>query len=1061
MVGGAVGVLGRVDVLLDGHSARLPAQQQLVLAMLVAAGDAAVSRADLVDALWPEPPAKDRVSPLMSRLRTVLAPCGLTVSAARGQRAYRLRPSTTDVALADVVDVLRFEALAAAAAREPDPGAALRTFEAAEALWAGEPFPGLDEERSLPRVCRDAAARWTGVRARMTREWASIALRHGDLRAGGDPVPSGTAPDDASWLLGFLSVLRSGRADAAERYLEDRHEAHGHDHLTGRAFALMTLRQAGVDVDAAPAGAEPGKPAPGGPLDPDQVRAFVRALTERRGPTLTIGGGSDTARRDALLQVAATAAAQGIRVLRASGSWAGLVGPLWAAALRDLTGPADRWIGGAARLLTLLMGERPVPAATAADHVGRLLRHAAAVGPLVVLAEGTPRVEAPLGAVGVAQDAAAGGHPAGGPLAAVLTVAAAGRTALPPGVVDWLAAAVVVAEGGSADPRFVAAVLGLGIGEARDTEREALASGLVAAAAPVRLRQDGGTERLLAEIRSDVDRMRRLHARCVDLLAAETAGTTVDRLPRLAAHALGARGLLPDDRIAGACLLALDELRRAGRPGRAVALATRALELDLDVPSRVELWLRLGDAHRDVGDLPEAERSYRSARSAARGDPVLQGEAVVRLARRWSEPGQLDVELVALLEQSLDELGDEPLALRLRLGAHLAHKLTMAVSAHEDPDGRHSRRGVALAEAALAELDGVVDEDAVCEVLTECRWALFDAEPPSRLQELSARLDRVSAVSGQERYRTEALFALVTDDLRLGRVNAARLAVEKHRLHAVRSGGSLPVWLQQTADTVLDLWEGRFDAAERRLFVESRGLLDRLEASGDPHADNLQQTWTGQVYWLFRERGRLGELVERGFATPIERHGYFPVWQAGLALLLAEIGQPEQAADQILAMATESHDMDRFPTHGWAIPTLAVLAEAWERISRSRPGARRPELVALAGRWEKGLAPYAGELAMAGWPTVLAGPVARALGLLRLVAGDGPGALAWFASAAEVVGAARPPLARLRFDTARAHRLAGGSAQAVGALLDGAEAAAVELGMVLLAHDIADYRRAD
>ncbi len=1045
-----VRVLGRVEIRPDGRGVQLPAQQARVLAMLVAAGDAEVSRGDLVDALWPVPPPKDRLSPLISRLRTVLAGCGLTVSAARGQHAYRLRPVSDDGALSDVVDVRRFEALGAE--RVPEPRDALRAYAAADALWEGSPFGSLEDEWPLPRVCRIAAARWSGARARLIHDWASLALRHGDLRTGGDPAPPGDAPDDASWLLGFLAVLRAGGADAAERYLEDRRAAHGQDHLTGRAFALLTLQQAGVDVDAPPTSTQPAPAAPDGPLDPDTVRAFVRAVLERRGPTLAVRGGSGT---DAALQVGMAAAAEGARVLRLSdgGPWAGLVGPLWAAALRDLTGPADPWIGGAARpLARLLRGE----AVDAVEAVGRLLRRAVSTGPVVLLLGDDHPLRVPLGGLGVVRVAAGPGE-----LEATLSVAAADRAALSPRLVEWLVAVLAVAEGGSVDPGFVARLLDLDDDTAREVEREAMASGLVRSAAPVRLRQDSSTERLLARIGSDAGRARLLHARCVDVLEAESraaGGQGTDRLQRIAAHALGARGVLADDRIARTCLLAVDEQRRAGRPGRAVALATRALDLDLDVRRRVELWLALGDAHRDVGDLPAAEQAYRHARSVAVGDPVLQGEAVVRLARRWSEPGQLDAELVALLEQSLDELGSSSPALRSALGAHLAHKLTMAVSAHEDPDAHHFRRGVALAGDVLAQLDGVEDPDAMCEVLTECRWALFDAEPPARLLELSTRLDAASTAAGQVRYRTEALFALVTDWLRLGRVNAARMAVEKHRLHAARSGGSLPTWLQQTADTLLDLWEGRFDAAERRLFGESHELLDRLAAVGDPHADNLQQTWTGQVYWLYRERGRFAELVEHGLATPVERHGFFPVWQSGLALLLAETGQVDQAADQILAMAAESGGVDRFPAHGWAIPTVATLVEAWERITRSDPVPRRPELAAQAERWERALAPHAGELALAGWPTVLTCPVARSLGLLRLAAGDGAGALAHFERAVELVGAARPPLARLRFDLARAHRMVGSPPPVVEALLEGAAVAASELGMTLLERDVAAVR---
>jgi hypothetical protein len=240
---------------------------------------------------------------------------------------------------------------------------------------------------------------------------------------------------------------------------------------------------------------------------------------------------------------------------------------------------------------------------------------------------------------------------------------------------------------------------------------------------------------------------------------------------------------------------------------------------------------------------------------------------LVRLARRWSEPGQVDRQLVALLEDGLVALegaaNKDAEGWRLRLAAHLAHKLTMAVVEHADTS--EGRRGTALAHHTLGELDVVTDADTVCEVLTECRWALFDSESPARLVELSERPDRVSAAGAAEtaRHYGDALIDLVVDRVRLGRVTAARATLEKHRTHAAAGGSPMASWLQDTADTMLDFWHGNFVAAQRRL-GESQMAIDLLALPGDSRADNLRQTWTGQVFWLHREQGRFAELAGNG-----------------------------------------------------------------------------------------------------------------------------------------------------------------------------------------------------
>src|SRR3954465_8436019 len=77
-------VIGNVELRAAGEPVELPPQLAKALAVLVAAlvaGRSAtgVTRSELTDALWPAAPDADRLSAVVSKLRTALGRVGLTV----------------------------------------------------------------------------------------------------------------------------------------------------------------------------------------------------------------------------------------------------------------------------------------------------------------------------------------------------------------------------------------------------------------------------------------------------------------------------------------------------------------------------------------------------------------------------------------------------------------------------------------------------------------------------------------------------------------------------------------------------------------------------------------------------------------------------------------------------------------------------------------------------------------------------------------------------------------------------------------------------------------------
>ncbi|MDX2650123.1 helix-turn-helix transcriptional regulator [Streptomyces sp. PA03-1a] len=502
-------------------------------------------------------------------------------------------------------------------------------------------------------------------------------------------------------------------------------------------------------------------------------------------------------------------------------------------------------------------------------------------------------------------------------------------------------------------------------------------------------------------------------------------------------------------------------------------LVDRAAPVPPDAPAlasgygeEFDRLVRRGDLRHAAGRMREADRCYREAHRLAEGRPRAQALAVVRICRRWSDPGQVDRELLHLIGDSLAALRDDPGpeagALRLQLNAHRAKKLSMAVSAdtavpQAGPDSgaalaRHTLGGLERADAADAAEASGVGEEVRCEVLTECRWGLYDFAPAAASLALSERLRDAAVRHGSAHFRGEALMGLAVDQLRMGRVYPALSTAQEHRRHAAASRSELARWQQRTLDTTLDLWRGRFAAAADWILRESAEYADRLAADLDVPAGNFRQTRMGQAYWLLREQGRMHELFAGGLADDVQEHGYFPVWRAGLVLALCETGARDQAADLLQAFADDTDGFRALPPHGWAVPTLALLAEACAAIGD------QAELRPLVARLRERLAPHNGTgIALAGWPTVLVAPTAQACGVLALTAGEPDAALAHFRLAATPARTSAPQLARLRLWQARALRACGRPDAAAEAprLLRSARAVAEEYGMARLAAECA------
>lgn len=1053
MVDDELRVIGNVEIRVHGEPVELPPQQAKALAVLVAAlastrPEQSVSRAELVDALWPAAPDADRLSAVVSKLRQLLRRVGLTVSSGRGGSGYLLRrlDGPTGVEPTDVLDVTAVTARVARAERlldEGRPTAAVEELCAAAAAWRGEPFT-VGDDWPLPRICRAAAERLDVVARRLARTWARAGLLLGDRGALDwiDQHPALAAaldPDREVFLQRFVSALADGEPARAEALLEQRRPLWGYrDPMIDRAVRLLELVGVGARL---PAAVPPGLAAPAGGFHAT-LAAFVDELLAARSDLLSVVGPTGPVRA-VVDELVGLADAAGIRVVRAACDAVDDLAParpllrdLWAAALIDPAHPPD-----AHQVLLTDAVIDPRPSATAedaglllVDTVVRMLAGMARRRPLLIVIDDAQLLTPMATELYHKIRSGLAGTPVGFVLAGVDTAPQTAATLVVPpepgaparpDAGDWLAAAAVSAVDDEIDPVVVAAVLDVPAGLADDGLAAAVRSGAVLRGdvmgtdpprfADPRIRQD-----VLAGLAATPGRARRLHAATHRHLttgpAARTAAPAV-----VARHALAARPDVPDEEVAAACLAGAAAERAADRYRAAEELADRGLALTADPGLRFALQLERGDARLARADVRAAEAAYRSAFDEATGHPDRRAVAAVRLAKRWTDPGRLDETLLQLLRATRDALGDGPdppadpatRDLWLQLNANLAHRSTMALLA-AGPVGRLPE-GVELARTTLAALPAGADPVVACEVLNECRWALYDFAPPDEIRRISVRLEEAATRTDSAHYRREAIIQAVVDHLRLGELPAAMSAGERLRDHAARTGHGFGRWLQLAVDSIFDLWNGDLAAAETRILGPAMEFL-----TGDPGdlTDTVQQTWMGQLYWLRHEQGRMAELAELGVDRLVERRQYFPVWGAAMALLRAEVGQPEAAVDKLVALLDQTSDLRAFPPHGWAVPTLAVMAEAIDGLRGYRGG--RLDVDDLAHRVDALLEPHTDEMVLAGWPTVLFGPAHRARGLLALATGRPEAAAEHFDQGMRMVGGCSAQLGWLRLHRARA-----------------------------------------
>jgi DNA-binding SARP family transcriptional activator/tetratricopeptide (TPR) repeat protein len=522
-------------------------------------------------------------------------------------------------------------------------------------------------------------------------------------------------------------------------------------------------------------------------------------------------------------------------------------------------------------------------------------------------------------------------------------------------------------------------------------------------------------------------RRARLHLRVAEAIEQLEAGAAEPPLAELAHHfslAPPARGA-PNaveyaERAAqrATAVLAYEEAARLYE----VALEALA-QAPVDAERRCRLLLACGHAQTKAGDTIEANGTFREAADTARAlgsAPLLAQAALGYGAAGQMAGGIVDEELVRLLEEALEAVGEDDPALRSRLVARLAIELSFS-------EARERRAELSGEAVELARQVG--DPRGLGFALVARHWSLWG---PGNVQErLEAANDLLGLAdsSGDERIAIAGHRWRMIDLLELGEMDAVDIEIDAYAQIAERRrrlSDTLYVHIYRAMRLLL---AGEFDAAEAEGYA-AVALGNRVQ---DPNTGNATLL---QACTLRRERGRLDRL-EGPVRAYAERFAAIPGWVCVLAHLLAETDRGDEAREILDAFAAD--DFRGLPLDGIWLGAVAYLAETAAALGDATHAEALHDL----------LEPYADRNVAVGWASACMGSAARHLGLLADLLGRREQAIAYFETALAMNERmrARPWVAHTQIELARVLSQQAPSRERATTLLDAGIAEAQRLGM--------------
>jgi class 3 adenylate cyclase len=371
------------------------------------------------------------------------------------------------------------------------------------------------------------------------------------------------------------------------------------------------------------------------------------------------------------------------------------------------------------------------------------------------------------------------------------------------------------------------------------------------------------------------------------------------RLDELAYH-------FSEGALAGDPTKAVDYGRRAGERADAELAfesaakhydrALGALEL-VDSPdpvARCDLQISLAQALYQSGD----ERTREAVFAAAAGARAIgDGERLARVAliltsSAGTTDARVDPEIVGLLEESLEALGDEHPAIRARLLSSLAVELQW---------GPQVERRMRAARQALTLARETGDPVALSLVATRS-WALVDGSKPM-IDEMEALTDEATLAaraSGDAselagNLRSKAVIAACRGDGE----NFASYFGEAARINSTLRRANLN-FMTRNDEAAVAAYRGELDRAEQ-LATEALQMRESTTVT----EESAIAVFGSVLYQVRTAQGRVAELIPL-LEARVERSPDVPVWRVALAGALLESDRLDEARVHHLWLAGNS-----------------------------------------------------------------------------------------------------------------------------------------------------------
>ena len=451
------------------------------------------------------------------------------------------------------------------------------------------------------------------------------------------------------------------------------------------------------------------------------------------------------------------------------------------------------------------------------------------------------------------------------------------------------------------------------------------------------------------------------------------------------------------------------------------AIDALALKPGGDEALEAEIMCDLGEVQARTGDFAEARKTCLKAVELARrlNRPEPFARAAVTAGRGVSNSGETDHELVRLLNEALERLGDRDSPLRGQALARLGIELYWA----------DRERSVALCQEAV-EIARRLDDP---RTLIVALWGrhLSLRNPDSLEQRLADGREAIAVAeqAGERDFALEARFYRVTDLVEAGDITGADFGLRDYLVaEAELKDRFKRGFLLQGMRALMDGQLAEAASLAQQAFIAG-------QQSGRPLTLNAFLVQHGMALW---ELGRLGEL-EPQLRAYVLKNPLIVFARCGLQLTLVQLGRLDEARTEFESLAEDA--FARVPRDWNWLASMFVLAE----ICVDLGDARNAEILYRL------LQPYSARNAVLGWYHTY-GSVACALGRLAGLLGRFDDARAHFdtALAANARMRAATPLAHTQCELAKLllARAQGDDVERAHALLGSARRAAEALNLV-------------